>query len=180
MLELQRIADRDNRLNLVVSDVPDQRGGRLAVHVAHEAGLSVDLGQPRDETRASGSALDRRQIQPTEPVGIRQNVHLDNLAARDREADDRKQAPVRKTRHDADVAIHQDHLIGQRDLRESRCLRHNCLSTAHEARHPLHGSSVSPQYDIRIEYGDQRFEIAVLDGREKRVDDAALGPQVRV
>ena len=52
MLELHRIADRENALNLVAGDVQHQGDGRLAVQVAHEAGLAVDLGQPRDETRA--------------------------------------------------------------------------------------------------------------------------------
>ena len=97
-----------------------------------------------------------------------------------READHGKHSPVRKARHDANVVIHEDHLIGQRDLRERRGLCHDRLGPTHEARHALHRSSVSPQHDIRIEHGDQRFEVAVLDGREKRIDDAALLPQVRV
>ena len=47
--------------------------------------------------------FDGGQIEPAEPIWIRQDVHLDDFAPRNREADHGKQAPVRKTRHDADV-----------------------------------------------------------------------------
>src|SRR5438067_3628404 len=44
-------------------------------------------------TTANGSALDGRQIEPTEPVWIRQNFHLNDLPTRNRETDHGKQAP---------------------------------------------------------------------------------------
>ena len=131
-------------------------------------------------TTANGSGLDARQIEPTEPVWVRQDVHLNDLAARNREPDHGKHAPVRKARDDANVAIHQDHLTGQPELLERRCLCHDPLSPTHEARHALDRSAISSQHDRRIQDGDQRFEVAILDGRQKRVDDAALLPQVRL
>ena len=122
------------------------------------------------------------RIEPAETLWIGQDIHLIDLTAGNREADHGKQAPVRKAAHEADVAIHQDHLIGQPDLRERRRLwgDRDRLSPTHEARHALQRSAISPQHDIRIEHGEQTCEIAVPDGREKRVDDAALIPQVRV
>src|SRR6186997_1651181 len=43
--------------------------------------------------------LDRRgrQIEPVEPIRIRQDIHLNHLAAGNREADHGEQAPIRKT-----------------------------------------------------------------------------------
>src|SRR5262249_12322507 len=66
-------------------------------------------------TTANGSALDGREIEPTEPVWISQDVDLNDLPARNRDAEHGKQAPIWKVRHDANVAIHEDHLIGQPD-----------------------------------------------------------------
>jgi hypothetical protein len=134
----------------------------------------------RNVTTANGSGLDGREIEPAEPVWIRQDVHLNDLAVRNREADHGQHAPDRKARHDANVAIHENHLIGQLELRERRGLCDDRLSPTHEARHALRRSAISPQHDLWIQNGDQCFEVAVPDGREKRVDDAALLPQVRV
>jgi hypothetical protein len=76
-----------------------------------------------------GSGLDGRQIQPAEPIWIRQDVHLNDLAARNRETDHGKHPPVRKARDDPNVAVHEDHLIGQPGLRERRGL---CLDRLKE------------------------------------------------
>ena len=54
-------------------------------------------------TTANDSGLDGRQIEKAEPVWIRQDVHLHDLAARTREADHGKHSPVRKARHDGHV-----------------------------------------------------------------------------
>ena len=134
-------------------------------------------------TTAKGSSLDRRQIDPVEALGIREDVHLDDLPTRNGEADHGEQPSVRKAAHEADVAIHQDHLIGQGELRGRRGLSQDDLSPTHEARQDLHRSAVSPQHDVRFEHGgstysfhaaDQHFEIAVLNGREKCVDDESV------
>jgi hypothetical protein len=55
--------------------------------------------------RITCSAFNGRQIQPTEPLRIGQDIHLNDPAAGSREADHGKQAPVRKAAHEADVAI---------------------------------------------------------------------------
>src|SRR5262245_37401193 len=80
--------------------------------------LAGQSSRSRSPPPSSGSGLDGRQIEPTEPFWIRQNVHLDDLSAHDCESDHGEQTPIRKARHDADVAIYQDHLTGQRNLRE--------------------------------------------------------------
>ena len=51
-----------------------------------------------------------------------------------------------------------DHLIGQPELRERRCLCRDRLSPPHEARHARNRSAISPQHDRRIQDGDQRFK----------------------
>jgi hypothetical protein len=71
-------------------------------------------------------------------------------------------------------------LDNQPELRERRCLRRDILSPPHEARHTPQPSAISPQHNRWIEHGDQRLKVAVAGGSEKRVDDAALRPQVRV
>jgi len=53
------------------------------------------------------------------------------------------------------------------------------LRPTHDSRHAFHRSAISSQHDRRIQNGDQGFKVAVLGRREKRVDDAALLPQVR-
>src|SRR5262249_41828396 len=118
--------------------------------------------------------------EPTESLWISQDVDLDDLVAHDGEAEHGKPATIGEAAHEAYVAIHEDNLIRQSKLRERRGLCHDRLSPTHDARHALHRSAIGPQYNLRIEHGDQRFEVTIVDGREKRVDDATLLLQIRI
>src|SRR4030095_9356644 len=97
------------------------------------------------------SALDGREIESAETLGISKDVHLDDLAVRNRESDHGKQATIREVADETDVAIHQHYLIGQSDLRERRCLCQDRLSPTNQPRHALQRSAIRPQDDIRIE-----------------------------
>jgi hypothetical protein len=69
------------------------------------------MGKPR-------SAFDRRQIESAETPWIGQDVHLDDLAAGDGEADHGKQAAVGTARHKPKMAVDEDKLIEEADPRE--------------------------------------------------------------
>src|SRR6266545_6275631 len=114
---------------------PSTRSGRgsWSSEVEDDLDRGPDPSSVGRSPGSSRSALDGRQIEPAEPVWISQDVDLDDLSARDREAEHRQQAPVRTAHHDADSAVHQHHLTGRRKVRERRCLCYDRLSPTHEA-----------------------------------------------
>ena len=58
-------------------------------------------------------AIEWRQIEPADALGIGQNVDLHDLAAGNGESEDGEWPPVRAARQDSDVAVHEDDLVGQ-------------------------------------------------------------------
>src|SRR5512144_2403774 len=58
------------------------------------------------------SAFERREIEPPESIRVGQDVHLGAPSAGDREANHREHAAVGTPRQQADIAIHQDDLLG--------------------------------------------------------------------
>ncbi len=111
---------------------------------------------------------------------IREDVHLDDLPARNRETDHGKQPAVGMARQDPDVAVHENDLAGQAKLRERGGLRHDGLGASNDPRQARHRTAISPQHDIRIEHGHQLLEVAVARGRQERIDDAPLLAEVGV
>jgi hypothetical protein len=92
--------------------------------VAHERCLT-----PR---RTACSAFNGRQIESLETLGIGQDIHLDDPSAGNREADHGKQLAVGPTLQEPDIAIHEDHLIGQAESRERRGLPGDGLGPSHD------------------------------------------------
>jgi hypothetical protein len=69
---------------------------------------------------SSRSAVDDRQIESADALGVGQDIHLHDLVAGNRESDHGERSPVRPPRHDPDRAVHEDDLMDKPDWRTSR------------------------------------------------------------
>jgi hypothetical protein len=59
-------------------------------------------------------------------------MHLNDAVVGNREADHGKQPAVGPARHEPDMAIHEDHLIGQAEPQERRGLLGDGLGPSHK------------------------------------------------
>src|SRR5258708_17816604 len=119
-------------------------------------------------------------MESVETRWIGQNVDVNDLAVANREAEHSERSAVWAARHDADAAIYEDNLIGQANLRERCRLCGDGLGASNEPCCARELAAISPQHDVRIEHGDQPFEVALAGGSQERVDDAPLPVEVGV
>src|SRR5205085_2341414 len=149
----------------------------------------LQRARPERRPRRSGSAPVARGRDPDpaplgqrgQLVGVGDEVDLDDAVAGDREAEDGDR-PVARDDDQAGGSVHDG---GAREAREPRRASQDLLGdggcAGDDRRHvPGAPATVGPEDDVRVEHGDERFEVSAPRRGEERVDDPPLPPDVRL
>src|SRR6266545_3825113 len=126
------------------------------------------------------SVVEDRQIELAQACGVGEDVDLDDLPFRHREAHDRK----RLSTCDDDQSrgsVHQRRMGEPGPPREAQRLLGHGPRTAYLPRCARgRGTEIGSEHDVRVEHRDQRVEVAVARGGEEGVDDRPLAGGVGV
>src|SRR5207247_2585044 len=120
----------------------------------------------------ASSVIEDRQIECAKPLGVGEEVELDDLAIPDGDGGDGERLPVQEGDR-AGNAVDQRRPDVQPDLGVTQRLARDCPGPAHLAR-AADRPEIGPQDDVRVEHGQKPVEVAVTRGRDKGVGDLTL------
>jgi hypothetical protein len=107
-------------------------------------------------------------FEPLEPLGVQNQIDLEDPAGTHRHRHDAYRPPVRHPDQPRGVVDHR-RPGGRREPAEAECL------PGHRRGSPDHGhaavAGVGPQHDVGVEYGHQGLEVAAARRGEEGLDD---------
>src|SRR5829696_470094 len=126
------------------------------------------------------SVVENRQVELPQALGVGEDVDLDDLAARDREAHYRKRPSTLK--HDGSCgSVNARRSYEGGEPREDERLLSHVLRTAHLPRCARrYATAVGSEHDVRVEHRDERFKVPVSCGSEEGVYDFSLAGEIGV
>jgi hypothetical protein len=113
----------------------------------------------------------------TEPLGVVDDVDLDDFPASDRERHDREQIPLEHADRPGS-AVDEDREPEKAEVREGQRSASDFLGTAE--LDPSAWTGVASEDHVWVEDSDEALEVTVARSREKCVDNASLNFQVRI
>ncbi len=124
---------------------------------------------------------DLGEVQPAEPIRVREDVDRDDPRSPDRQGDDRERVSVRLPRDAAGGPVDEDARRRGGELAEGQRLPRDGLGAVDqgpEARTRV--AAVGPQDDVWVEDREEALEVALTRGSQERVHDGPLAIQVDV
>src|SRR3954468_25023053 len=136
-----------------------------------QSGTSFAPARPSLPTNAN-SVGDEIEVDPTEPLGVGEDVDRDDPAPGDGERDDGERASVGRPRDATRDAVDARARGRGGELTERVRLRGDGFAAADAGDEGGPGlAAVRAEHDIRVEHGEQSLEVARTSGGEERVDD---------